>query len=453
MAPTISTDDRPAPTYREPSATPRTNHPAARRQRSIASSEPGASLVPNTIGRRLSDDVLIRHDLRPSPTTTRYKRAVPSTLVDPRTGSLRGFAACAPGLEQLARDELIALGLADLVAEPGGVGFQASAEQLATLLTGAGLLLDVWVHVARFEAHRFDQLERQTRRVPWRDLLPRGRALEITARSRKSRLYHTTAISQRLAGFIDAPSASETEQPPLHLRARLDHDVCTLSLVVTGAPLTKRGYRLETSKAPLREDLARALLRLAGWPERPGALVDPMCGSGTLLIEGALLATGRPPGLDRSFDAEALPFVGTEPFDRARETGRAATEPLTRPIAGGDRDGGAVKTALRNADRAGFSIDLEQGPLSRTSSRFSQWAVGLWVSNPPHGDRVSRGRDLRALHQTIGREYLRLPPSWRLALAVTDVRLARATGVALEPRLMTDHGGRKLYLVTSPLRR
>jgi putative N6-adenine-specific DNA methylase len=306
------------------------------------------------------------------------------------------------------------------------------------------------MHVGRFAARRFDQFEKHVRRVPWSELLPAGAGVRASAHCRRSRLYHTGAIAQRLVAFIDAPAEGD---PVVEVRVRFDRDVCTLSLVTTGAPLTQRGYRLEASKAPLREDLARALLRLAGWPGIGGALVDPMCGAGTLLIEGALLAEGRAPGLGRRFACETFPFVDAAAFAEARGAAEAATQPAAGRIIGGDRDDGAVGVARRNAARAAVTVEVDRAPLSSLSRRVEALGHsaggGLVATNPPHGGRVSARRDLRPLHQALGREVRALGDGWRLALVVTDPQLARLTGLRMTQRLVTDHGGRKIHLLTS----
>jgi len=372
------------------------------------------------------------------------------SLPDPRRGELAAFVACAPGLEALVADELGTLGVTRRVPEPGGVEVRTHGSGLARLLLGCGLGLDAWVHVARFEARHFRQLERAVRSVPWADLLPPNPALRITVRSRHSKLFHTEAVRERLARFIEAPGGGEAA---VELRARLSNDVCTLSLGAAGAPLHRRGYRLETSKAPLREDLARALLVLAGWPARPGALVDPMCGSGTLLIEGALLAARRAPGLGREFASEAFPFLDPAVFAEQRARAAEAAAPpgrSERPVLGSDRDAGAVAAARRNAARADVAVEFAGAALSGAPFLAHPPVAGLWASNPPHGRRVSAGRDLLPLMQTIGRRFRELPGSWRLALAVADRRAAEASGVPLVPRRVTDHGGRKIHLLTSP---
>jgi putative N6-adenine-specific DNA methylase len=369
---------------------------------------------------------------------------------DPRRPPLHAFAASAPGLEDLLASEVRALGGRDVAPEPGGVAFVADAASLASIHVGVGLALDVWVHVARFSAPHFARLEREAQRIPWRDLLPPRANATVRATCRRSRLYHSGAVVERVLGAVrGAVGAPDDTTPSIEVRVRVVKDVATVSIGTAGAPLTQRGYRRETSKAPLREDLARAALVLAGWPERDGPLVDPMCGSGTLLVEGALLAGRRAPGLDRAFAAERLPFLDAEAFARARAQAAAQIRPLEGRVRGSDRDAGAVEIARRNAARAGFDLEIERAPLSAAPALVDPPPAGLWCSNPPHGGRVSRGRDLRPLYQTLGVRFRELPPGWRLALVVADLRLARATGVPLSPRLTTDHGGRKIHLLTS----
>jgi len=357
----------------------------------------------------------------------------------------------------MVRVELQKLGAQLGPAVPGGVTFSADSSTLARIHVEAGLVLDLWVHVARFAARTFEQLERRVTRMPWVDLLPAEAPIVVTVHSRRSRLYHSGAIRERLERFIGAPTGSGPEA--IEVRARLERDHATLSIVTTGEPLNRRGYRLEAGKAPLREDIARALLIQAGWPNAHDRLIDPMCGSGTLLIEGALLACDRAPGLNRAFAGERLPFLGAEPFERARTEARQRIrlEEASR-ILGGDRDHGAVEAAKRNAARAGVAVSIEPGALASIPDRVSAAvivprgaaprAAGLWASNPPFGQRVSGGRDLRPLYQTIGRALAQLGPEWHLALAARSVGLARTTGISFHDATAVSVGGKTIHLLS-----
>jgi putative N6-adenine-specific DNA methylase len=271
-----------------------------------------------------------------------------------------------------------------------------------------------------------------------------------------------TAIEQRLGGAVRAPDKAAAEAEPdageedstaagaLQVQVRLVDDRCTLSIDAGGAPLHRRGYRLATGKAPLREDLARALLLLSGW-DRATPLVDPFCGSGTILIEADLLARRIPPGAARAFAFERAPAFDAASWQAARTAALAAAAPpaAAPPLLGSDRDPGAIEAARSNAARAGAGhIQLVQAPLGGAPAFAAPpGPAGALVTNPPWGQRTGRDRTLLALYQSLGTRARSLPPAWRVALAVADPQLAAATGLPVESRLMTDAGGVKVYFM------
>lgn len=369
-------------------------------------------------------------------------------VADPRTGRVSAFFACAPGLEALLVAELRSVGVDDLTPEPGGVEVHTPIDRLATAHVQCGLAIDAWIHVDRFPARHFRQLEQRVRGIAWGDLLPPGTSVRATARSRRSKLFHSRAIEERLVDFIDAPRDLDAT---VEVRARVVDDVVTLSLGSAGEPLSRRGPRLESGKAPLRADLARALLMLSGWPEGSGPLIDPFCGSGTLLIEGAWMAMRRSPGLDRDFALETFPFAaGRRGFERARERSWAAVRPLERPVEGSDRDPESVGRAQRNLERAGVEARLQTAPLSTSPLLRAPDPSGWWVSNPPYGVRLSAHRELRPLYQAIKERFRALPDGWRLGVVLADPRLAPMISPRLRPRVRTNHGGLSVALCTSP---
>lgn len=360
------------------------------------------------------------------------------------------FVSCAPGLEALLVSELAGLGL-DASATAGGAAFTTDAEGLYRTLLGCGLGLRVLLRVATFKATKFTQLERELRQLDWAKLIPAKTAVRVKAAARKSRLYHSGAVAERvqlaLAAAVGATAQTADDGSALIVQARLERDVCTLSLDLCGSPMQQRGYRLASGKAPLREDLARALLLLAGF-DGTMPLVDPMCGSGTLPIEASLLATGRAPGLLRDFAVRSWPMhdAAAEQQARAFLTDRERT--TMAPIAGGDRDQGAIRCATENANRAGLSMPptFHCQPLSATRLPVSTANGGLIVCNPPYGHRIGHAAKLRDLYAALGQLRQTAPPGYRLALVTSNAALAQATGVPLRSVLMTDLGGLKVRL-------
>ncbi|PIE19055.1 MAG: RNA methyltransferase [Proteobacteria bacterium] len=370
------------------------------------------------------------------------------------------FIACAPGVEPLLAAEVAGLDLGRPRAVPGGVTLEGGLGAVHRANLELGLALRVLVRVGRFPARNPRELEARARALPWERWLAPGVALDLRVRCRKSRLYHTGLVAERVRAGITArlgaaPTALAEGQPRARLQVRLDHDRCTVSADTSGAALHRRGYRLATGKAPLREDLARLLLVASGW-DRDSPLIDPFCGAGTIAIEAARWARGIPPGWDRRFAFEDAPGHDPAAWAAARAAAEARIRPSAPPVLASDRDPGAVEATRANAARAGVAADIEvrQAPLGRSALAASLPAdPGAVVTNPPWGRRVSARGKLRPLYGSLGRHLAALGPRWGIALAVGDPGLARALDLHLERALTTDAGGAKVQLLTRAARR
>ncbi|MFW6067064.1 MAG: THUMP domain-containing class I SAM-dependent RNA methyltransferase [Myxococcota bacterium] len=373
---------------------------------------------------------------------------------------MRLFVACAPGLEPLLADEVRALELGVAREVPGGVELEGDLGVLWRANLELGLASHVLLRVGTLGAKHLGELAKKAARVDWATWLSPGTPVRVHATSRASKLYHTGAIAQRVGRALREQAGAElTEKggadapaPPLVVHARLERDVCTLSIDTSGEPLHRRGYRLATAKAPLREDLARALLIASGW-DRASPLVDPMMGAGTIVIEAALLARRLPPGhLRPRFGFMGLRSHDEAAFERFRTQAVARALPrLDFPIHGRDRDAGAVAAARDNAERAGVraDLDLRRAPLGPRLWPFDDPPPdrGAVVANPPHGRRVGDRKTLGTLHQRLGRLVADLPPGWAFALLSSNRRLALRTGLALRTALVTDQGGTKVRML------
>jgi putative N6-adenine-specific DNA methylase len=369
------------------------------------------------------------------------------------------FAVTAPGLEPLARDELAAVGVKHVRAEEGGVAFAGGLEAVMRanlwLRTGSRVL----VRVAEFEATTFAELERIARQLPWERYVAGGQPVRFRVTCRKSRLYHSDAVAQRLADALDRRVGGATRAAPADDESEGDDDAqlfvvrffrdrCTISADSSGALLHRRGYRQAVAKAPLRETLAAAMLAGAGW-QGGAPLVDPLCGSGTIAIEGALRARRIAPGARRRFAFERWPE-----FDAARwgvmvETARAgelAAAPC--PIQGSDRDEGAIAAARANAERAGVAADVrfEVLPVSAVAGLPGP---GLVVTNPPYGVRVGERDRLRNLYVALGNLLRTRFPHWSAALLIGDRMLGDQLGLPLRDAFTTSNGGIPVRLVVA----
>jgi putative N6-adenine-specific DNA methylase len=366
------------------------------------------------------------------------------------------FASCAPGIEPWLEREIreLEMGTAasasspkNIVQDIGGVRFEGDELTMAHALVGLGLAARLLIRIATFEVTELSNLESYVGRLSWTGWLQRDAPRVIRATAKKSRLYHSGAIEQRVMRAITRrmkddppPVDAEAIDQAASLVVRMDHDVCTISLDASGHPLHRRGYRLNPSHAPLREDLARAVVIASGW-DRKRPLVDPMCGSGTFLIEAAMLASNWPPGMGRRFGIETTALAHQVSIDDVKQDRMSRFQPMTAMILGSDRDERAVDAAKENLAGLDFPIQLDVGPLSATA--LPQQPVSI-VTNPPWGGRVSADRHLNPLYRSIGDLRRRAEDGSSLTLVTSRRELAYKTGVPLRSAFLTDAGGTKV---------
>jgi putative N6-adenine-specific DNA methylase len=346
------------------------------------------------------------------------------------------LAVCAPGLEAIVAAELAGLGIRPGRTIAGGVTFPARERQLYAANVWCRSASRVLVRLGRFRATSFAELEQQAATIEWsRYLAPDVRpAFRVT--SHGSRLYHTGAIAERLARAAGGSTAEQHREQRFVVRASSNE--FTVSVDSSGEHLHRRGWRLGTAKAPLRETLAAAMVLASGW-DRASPFVDPMCGSGTVAVEAALLAAGRAPGAHRSFAFQRWPSFapGTWASVRAEIDWAERAAPATPfSVVAADRDAGAVRIATQNAERAGVGdlVTVRRAPLAESLAALPA-PPGWVVTNPPYGGRIG-GRDLRDLYATIGRAA-----GHHVGLLVADPALARHSGLPLAEVFRTTNGG------------
>jgi putative N6-adenine-specific DNA methylase len=314
------------------------------------------------------------------------------------------------------------------------------------------------VRVAEFHADSFHELERRAKRIRWDEYLHRGSRVRFRVTCRKSRLYHSDAVAERFAeaiaqqvGAVDiVPATPESVEEPDQTAAveapsqlfivRLTHDNCVVSADSSGALLHRRGYRQATGKAPVRETLAAAMVLGSGW-DGSSPLIDPMCGSGTIAIEAALIARGIPPGLHRSFAFEAWP--GHDP-ELWRSIKSKASDDMHLTASGvllaSDRDDGGVKSGRDNAARAGVleHIDFQTRPISAIEPPAGP---GFIITNPPYGVRVGQRGPLRNLYAQLGKVLKEKAKGYTLVLLSADTTLESMLRAPLEEVFRTRNGG------------
>lgn len=388
-------------------------------------------------------------------------RAMPNA--QPPSSQLDCFAITAPGLEPICATELRSLGLEPRIPrDGGGVSWRGDASSVARANLWLRTASRVIVRAARFRATAFYELELQAKRIAWERFISPGAVVALRVTCRKSKLYHSAAVAERIAesigrrvggvkmetsAAIDGEDSARDDDAGSANRQlfviRIVHDECTVSADSSGALLHLRGYRQAIGKAPLRETLAAAMLLGAGWSgESP--LVDPMCGSGTIPIEAAMLARRMAPGRARTFAFTHWPAHDARAWRKQLDDARSAElQQAPAAIAGSDRDAGAIAAAEANAERAGVRADIElhAKAISAMNDTPTADATGLIACNPPYGVRVGDRERLRDLYAQLGNVVRRSRPGWQVALLSADRTLERQTRLAFEERFRTSNGG------------
>jgi putative N6-adenine-specific DNA methylase len=275
--------------------------------------------------------------------------------------------------------------------------------------------------------------------------------VRVEASCRSSRIYHSGAAAERIARAIASElGAPIREDAEVVIKARIENDLCTIAVDTSGEPLHKRGFKEEVSKAPMRETMAALFLRQCGFSGHEPVL-DPMCGSGTFVIEAAEIAAGLKPGRTRSFAFERFATFDAAAWDALRAAGPVSPPPVL--CFGRDRDAGAIRMSRANAARAGVSAFTDFEETSIGELQRPDGPPGLVIVNPPYGDRIGSTRQLRLLYRSLGQTLLTRFSGWRTGLVTSDPGLAEATGLPFA--LTADpvlHGGLRVTLYrTGPL--
>ncbi len=376
---------------------------------------------------------------------------------------LKIFAVTAPGLGPYAAAEICRLGLGEqrllpdsetgtvspLSDEAGGVEFDGDLPDVYRANLWLRSASRVLVRLSSFYATSFEQLRLLASRLPWQRYLRPGQPVALRVTCHRSRLYVDDAVERHLllaiADRLGAPVTAARHEMlegrlPQLIVVRLFNNRCTISIDASGELLHRRGYRLASARAPLRETLAAGILFAAGW-QPPAPLLDPMCGSGTLPIEAALLAAGLAPGRERRFAFMDWPDFDPLAWQRLLDAARAIPTPASLPpILASDRDAGAIELARANAARAGVAglIQFDCRPISAIQPPPGP---GWVVTNPPYGVRVSAGHDLRNLYAQLGNVLRAHCPGWQAAILCNDDRLISFTHLPFGKGVSLSNGG------------
>lgn len=355
------------------------------------------------------------------------------------------FLSTAPGLEPQLHEEVRGKGFKQAKAIPGGVIIQGGWPEVwrANLwVRGASRIL---ARIASFQVKHLAQLDKFAHEVPWGDILNSGTPFRVEVTCAKSRIYHTDAAAERIQNAISkvlkAPCSPDAD---ILIMARINHDICTISIDTSGELLHKRGYKEAVNKAPMRENMAALFLQESGFKGNE-PVFDPMCGSGTFVIEAAEIAARLNPGRARHFAFEKFANFDAQAWQKMRSVQREGATGLH--FYGSDRDEGAIKMSIENAARAGVSeiTKFENRTMSDIHPPCS--AAGLVIVNPPYGGRIGDKHNLTSLYQSLGHILRARFSGWRVGIVTDDNVLARSTGLPFLPvSAPVQHGGLRVTL-------
>jgi putative N6-adenine-specific DNA methylase len=357
------------------------------------------------------------------------------------------FATCPRGLEPVLAGELGALHAQDVRPTDGGVAFRGDlalcyAANLESRVASR-VLLRVLVHPYRNE----DDIYAAVRALPWHAWFTVACTIRVGVSAVRSPLksldFATLRIKDAVCDAFRAASGRrpdvDTRAPDVRIQAFLAAHEMTLYLDTSGEPLFKRGYRVEAGIAPLRENLAAGILTLAGW-DGSVPLLDPMCGSGTFLTEGAMIALDRAPGLARSFGFEKLANYDARAWLdlKARAMDRIRTSP-SAPLFGADRYGDALKLARANLASLGVEghVVLKQANVLELPAPAPS---GTIVMNPPYGVRLAEQQELAAFYPQLGDALKKKFAGWNAYIFTADLRLAKLIGLKASRRTPLYNG-------------
>jgi putative N6-adenine-specific DNA methylase len=348
------------------------------------------------------------------------------------------FASCPRGLEALLVRELGALGIADAAAVAGGVSFSGGWDACYRANLWSRVASRILWRVAEFDYRSEDDVYGAAKAVDWPKYFAVERTLRVNVTAQKSplrSLEFTTlrikdAVCDRFRDAFGKRPSVERANPDVRVHAFLDNARGTLYLDTSGEPLFKRGWRAGAAEAPLRENLAAGIVMLTGWrPEEP--LLDPMCGGGTLVVEAAAIARGKPPGGRRRFGFERLASFDALLWQRVQK--QAIGEPAAPVLYASDTDPKALNAARRNLAAAGVErwVTIERADVLE---RAAPAPSGIMVMNPPYGERIGSPEELARFYPQLGDALKKKFAGWRCYVFTADLRLPKLIGLAPSAR-------------------
>jgi putative N6-adenine-specific DNA methylase len=357
------------------------------------------------------------------------------------------FATCPRGLEQVLAAELAALEAHDIKPVDGGAAFAGDlALRYAANLESRVASRVLW-QVGRAHYRTEHDIFDTARALPWARLFDVGRTIRVNVSAIKSPVRSLDFVTLRVKDAVcdvfrtahgKRPDV-DTESPDVRIHAFLTREEVTFYLDTSGEALFKRGWRASGGDAPLRENLAAGILKLTGW-SAPTPLLDPMCGSGTFLLEAAMMALDVAPGLGRSFGFEKLANFDANRWRALRDKARARRRGAAAlPIYGSDKSGTILAAARENLSAAGLSEVVHLKQMDVLDGRPPA-PSGIVVMNPPYGERVGGEEELAAFYPKLGDALKQRYAGWTAYILTADLRLARLIGLKASRRTPLYNG-------------
>ena len=364
---------------------------------------------------------------------------------------MRWIATCKLGLEALVAAELKHIGIAPETVADARVTFLGDETAMARACLWLRTAERVLMEVGTFEAKTFEALFEGVKALPWKQYLARDAFIHVNGKSAKSTLFSVSdcqsitkkAIVENLRAAYHTQTLPETGGEVI-VEVGILRDQVTLALDPCGAGLSRRGYRTWNVAAPISETLGAAIVLLSRFaPEEP--FIDPMCGSGTMPIEAAMIAQNRAPGLNRAFAAETWPFLPEHIFDRAREEARDAIQPIKLDILGTDIDAHSIALCKKHAKKAGIMVqwavrDFQDYEKEPGLLAFAGAQPGLMVCNPPYGERLGERKAAETIYRQLG-TLAKEMPGWRQSIITSHRDFERCFGKQADNRRKLSNGG------------
>ena len=373
------------------------------------------------------------------------------------SGTYELIAPCHFGLEAVLKKEILDLGYEISLVEDGRVTFLGGEDAICRANLFLRTAERVLLKAGSFRAETFEELFQGTKAIPWEEFIPEdGKFWVAKASSIRSKLFSPSdiqsimkkAMVERMKGAYGLTWFPE-DGDSFPLRVFLNKDEVTVGIDTTGESLHKRGYRTLTSKAPITETLAAALLMLTPW-RKDRILVDPFCGSGTFPIEAAMMAANMAPGMNREFLSESWNHLIPKKcwYDAVNEAGDLVDLSVKTDIQGYDIDGEIIRAARANAKSAGVEelIHFQTRPVSQLSHPKK---YGFIVTNPPYGERIEEKKNLPELYRTFGERFAALD-SWSAYVITAYEEMERYFGRKAAKNRKIYNGMMKTYFYQFP---